>query len=132
MTLLSQVAASLAGASLKALGSAAALTAATIAYLDAKFGISTDISSLRDDKLFVRILQQRYAELGEYCTLYKMLERAVDVKGWGDRDALWFENKTWSYRQLKECMLRALLRQRYNMRMLMHPCSSGSIRRAHP
>lgn len=105
MTLLSQVAASVAGASPKALGSAAALTAATIAYLDAKFGISTDISSLRDVKLFGRILQQRYAQLGDSCTLYKMLERVVDVNGWGDRDALWFENKTWSYRQLKACTL---------------------------
>jgi hypothetical protein len=84
-----------------ALGSAA-LTLAATAYLDAKFGIRSDVDSLREDRAFGKLLQQRIAQLGDSCTMYKMLERVVEIDGKGAADALWFENETWSYTQLKD------------------------------
>ncbi|KAL1969890.1 hypothetical protein VTN77DRAFT_7399 [Rasamsonia byssochlamydoides] len=113
MDILSRAASSAAGAgSSIALGSALAL--ATAAYLNAKFCISNDLRTLKDDRVFGQLLQRRLAELGDTCTLYKMLERVVEVEGKGSTDALWFENRTWTYTQLKELVdrLAALLHAR--------------------
>lgn len=99
MEILSRAAAG-AGAPI-ALGSAA-LALATTAYLDAKFGFRSDVGSLRDDRAFGKLLQRRIAQLGDTCTVYKMLERVIEVDGKGAADAVWFENETWSYNQLKD------------------------------
>lgn len=87
-----------------AMASALAVTAG--AYLDAKFGVSTDISSIKNDRSWMKRLEQRIANLGDSTTIYRMLERAVDVDGHGSSEALWFEHKTWTYCQLKnrECI----------------------------
>lgn len=83
-----------------ALGSALSLAAA--AYLNARFCISSDVRSLRDDRFFAQKLRQRLAELGDTCTLYRMLERVIEVDGKADVEALWFENRTWTYAKLKD------------------------------
>lgn len=81
----------------------AALALATAAYANAKFGIKTDIDSLRDDAAFGRRLAQRIGELGDAATLYGMLRRVVEVDKKGSAEAIWFENKVWTYDQLKDC-----------------------------
>jgi acyl-CoA synthetase (AMP-forming)/AMP-acid ligase II len=81
---------------------ASALTVAAGAYLNAKLAISTDLTTIRNDRDWTKRLGQRIAELGDTATLYKMLERVVEVQGSGASDALWFENKTWTYSQLKD------------------------------
>lgn len=82
---------------------ASALSVAAGAYLNAKLSISTDLSQLAGDRAFAARLGERIAQLGDSTTIYKMLERVVEVEGQGAGDALWFEHKTWSYSQLKEC-----------------------------
>ncbi|KAF9893816.1 hypothetical protein FE257_009986 [Aspergillus nanangensis] len=93
---------------------ASALTAATGAYLNSKFALSTDISAILNDRATANRLAQRVAQLGDTATVYKMLERVVEVECRGSQDALWFEQKTWTYSQLKDLVDRfaALLRSR--------------------
>lgn len=81
---------------------ASALSVAAGAYLNAKWSISTDLSAIRQDRSFSKRLGRRLAELGDTATVYKLLERVVDVDGQGSSDALWFENKTWTYNELKD------------------------------
>lgn len=83
-----------------AMASAFAVTAG--AYLNAKLGISTDVSAILNDRSWAQRLEQRVAQLGESTTIYKMLERVVVVDGCGSNEALWFEHKTWTYYQLKD------------------------------
>lgn len=90
-------------ASVPAVAMASALSVAAGAYLNAKFSISTDLSAHFNDKDFGKRLGERIGQLGESATIYKMLERVVEVEGQGGADALWFEHKTWSYTQLKDC-----------------------------
>lgn len=82
---------------------ASALTMAAGAYLNAKLSIGTDLSALSNDRAFGKRLTERIGQLGDSTTIYKLLERVVDVEGQGAADALWFEQKTWSYSQLKDC-----------------------------
>jgi hypothetical protein len=86
-----------------AVAMASAITVAAGAYLNAKLSISTDLSTIFNDRAFGKRLGERIGQLGESATIYKMLERVVDVEGHGATDAVWFEQKTWSYAQLKEC-----------------------------
>ena len=81
---------------------ASALSVGAAAYLNAKLSISTDISTIYNDRAFTKRLGERIAELGDTTTIYKMLERVIEVDGHGSREALWFENKTWTYSQLKD------------------------------
>jgi hypothetical protein len=83
------------------LAMASALTVAAGAYLNAKLAISTDMAQISNDRAFVRRVGERIAKLDGSATIYKMLERVVEVEGQGATDALWFEQKTWSYSQLK-------------------------------
>ena len=89
-----------------AVAMASALSVATGAYLNAKLAISTDLRTIRNDKDFGKRLGDRIAKLDGATTIYKMLERAVEVEGLAHTDALWFEHKTWSYSQLKDCEFR--------------------------
>lgn len=82
---------------------ASALTAAAGAYLNAKLSIGTDLAAIRNDRAFGKRLAERIGQLGDSTTIYRLLERVVDVEGQGAADALWFEHKTWSYSQLKDC-----------------------------
>lgn len=82
---------------------ASALTAAAGAYLNAKLSISTDLSALSKDRAWGKRLGERIAQLGDSTTIYRMLERVVEAVGQAAADALWFEHKTWSYSQLKDC-----------------------------
>lgn len=82
---------------------ASAMAAAAGAYLNAKLSIGTDLSTIKDDRAFGKRLAERINQLGDSTTIYGMLERVVDVEGQGGADALWFEHKTWSYKQLKDC-----------------------------
>ncbi|KAB8216888.1 hypothetical protein BDV33DRAFT_147492 [Aspergillus novoparasiticus] len=81
---------------------ASALSVGVAAYLNAKLAISTDISTIYNDRAFTARLGQRIAQLGDTTTIYKMLERVIEVDGHGSREALWFENKTWTYSQLED------------------------------
>lgn len=83
---------------------ASGLSLAAGAYLNAKLSVSTDLSAIYQDMSWGKRLGERIQELGDTATVYKMLERVVDVHGAGSADALWFEKKTWSYSQLKDCM----------------------------
>lgn len=82
---------------------ASALSVAAGAYLNAKLAISTDLQTIHNDKAAAKRLNERIAVLDGSTTIYKILERAVEVEGRGDTDALWFEQKTWSYSQIKDC-----------------------------
>lgn len=82
---------------------ASALTMATGAYLNAKLSIGTDLSAIKDDRAFGKRLARRIDQLGDSTTIYKLLERVVDAEGQEAAEALWFEHKTWSYGQLKDC-----------------------------
>lgn len=86
-----------------ALAMASAFTVAAGAYLNAKLSIGTDVSTLLNDRAFGHRLAERIGQLGDSTTIYKMLERVVDIEGQGAADAVWFEQKTWSYSQLKDC-----------------------------
>lgn len=88
---------------------ASALSVAAGAYLNAKLAISTDLRTIYGDKAVAKRLNERIAELDGSITIYKILERAVEVEGRGATDALWFEQKTWSYSQLKDCKCCPLL-----------------------
>lgn len=83
---------------------ASALAVTTGAYLDAKLGVSTDISSIRNDRAWAKRLEQRIARMEDSTTIYRMLEHAV-MDGHGSTEALWFEQKTWTYYQLKDSEL---------------------------
>jgi hypothetical protein len=86
-----------------AVAMASALSVAAGAYLNAKLAIATDLRTIHSDKAAARRLSERIANLNGSTTIYKMLERAVEVEGRAATDALWFEQKTWSYCQLKDC-----------------------------
>jgi hypothetical protein len=85
------------------LAMASALSVAAGAYLNAKLAISTDLRTIANEKSFAKRLTERIATFDGSTTIYKMLERAVEVEGRGGLDALWFEQKTWSYSELKDC-----------------------------
>ncbi|KAJ5758698.1 hypothetical protein N7520_005854 [Penicillium odoratum] len=101
-------------ANVPAVAMASALSVAAGAYLNAKLSISTDLTTYFNDKAFAKRIGQRIGQLGDSPTIYKMLERVVEVEGQGATDAIWFENKTWSYTQLKDLVDRfaALLHER--------------------
>lgn len=90
-------------ASAPAVAMASALSVAAGAYLNAKLSISTDLSTISKDRAFGKRLGERISQLGDTTTIYNMLERVVEVERQGATDALWFEQKTWSYSQLKDC-----------------------------
>ena len=82
---------------------ASAFSVAAAAYLNAKLSVSTDISTYFNDKAFGKRIGERIGQLGDTTTIYKVLERVVEVEGQGAADAVWFEHKTWSYTQIKDC-----------------------------
>lgn len=89
-------------ASVPAVAMASALAVGAGAYLNAKLAISTDLRTLSNDRAFGKRLGERIGSLGDSTTIYKLLERVVEVDGYGADDALWFEHKTWSYNQIKD------------------------------
>lgn len=89
-------------ASVPAVAMASALAVGAGAYLNAKLAISTDLRTLSNDRAFGKRLGKRIGSLGDSTTIYKLLERVVEVEGHGAGDALWFEHKTWSYSQIKD------------------------------
>ncbi|KAL2857489.1 hypothetical protein BJX68DRAFT_177665 [Aspergillus pseudodeflectus] len=88
--------------SLPAVAAASALSIAAGAYLNAKLSISTDLTTIFNDRAFANRLGQRIAQLGDTTTVYGMLHRVVEVEGRGSTEALWFEGKTWTYAELKD------------------------------
>jgi hypothetical protein len=74
------------------------------AYINAKLGISNDLRALHNERSSSKRLQERIKELSPFTTHYGMLQHAVDVRGLRSVEALWFEQKTWTYAQLKYCM----------------------------
>lgn len=85
-----------------AVAMASALAVGAGAYLNAKLAISTDLTAISNDRAFGKRLGERISSLGESATIYKLLQRVVDVEGHGAADALWFEHQTWSYNQIKD------------------------------
>lgn len=92
----------------------AALALAAAAYTNAKFGIKADLDSLRDEAAFGKRLAQRIVELGDTCTLYGMLQRVIEIDNQGSSEALWFEDRTWTYAQLKDCKYKCTMNQLAN------------------
>ncbi|KAJ5780295.1 hypothetical protein N7457_005455 [Penicillium paradoxum] len=90
------------GVGASAVAMASALSVAAGAYLNAKLAISTDVQTIVNNTDVAKRLNARIAKLDGSTTIYKMLEMAVEVEGRGGTDALWFEQKTWSYGQLKD------------------------------
>jgi hypothetical protein len=78
------------------------------AYLNAKLAIGTDLRQLRDDREWQNRLMDRIRTYGDRCTLYHMLERADP-----DAEALWFEGRSWTYRELKKGRPPSLMRNGY-------------------
>ncbi|KIV91227.1 hypothetical protein PV10_05788 [Exophiala mesophila] len=66
------------------------------AYLDAKLGIGADMKQLRHERSWRRRLDQRIKDLGGDCSLYRIFNCADQ-----GAEALWFENQSWTYKQLK-------------------------------
>lgn len=96
-----------------AVAMASALSVAAGAYLNAKLAIATDLRTIYSDKAAAKRLNERIAELDDSTTIYKILERAVEVEGRAATDALWFEQKTWSYSQLKACQYRPFVGRKH-------------------
>lgn len=80
---------SLAGAALVAGGS----------YINARYGIGTDIREISHEKNGVKRLLENCSRLGENCTIYNAFSRSNPTS-----DALWFEGQSWTYGQLKHGM----------------------------
>ena len=82
-----------------ALAAAGLLAATTLggAYINARFGIGTDLRNLLDDRAMQKRVVERLSSLGGSPTLY-----SIFAQGDPAADALWFEGRTWSYRELKE------------------------------
>jgi len=76
------------------IASAAAVAAG--AYLNAKLSIGVDFKQLKNDRQWGQRLGAIIQGLGDTCTLYRMFERVES-----ENEALWFEGKTWTYRELK-------------------------------
>ncbi|KAL4807054.1 hypothetical protein BDV18DRAFT_168193 [Aspergillus unguis] len=100
--------------SMPTVAAASALSVAAGAYINAKYSISTDISSILDGRAWGKRLEQRMAQLGDTPTIYGMLRRVVEVEGHGSTEAIWFEGKSWTYSELKDLAdrLAALLQQK--------------------
>jgi hypothetical protein len=80
----------------QAIGLISAATVASAAYLNARLGIGADIRQLRDESSWKKRLAQRQQDLGPICTLFGMFEKVNP-----ELEALWFEGRTWTYRELK-------------------------------
>ncbi|KAK2624606.1 hypothetical protein QTJ16_005799 [Diplocarpon rosae] len=79
--------------------SAAALAAG--AYLNAKLSVGIDLKNLRHDRQWGQRLGAKIASLGDTCTIYGIFD-AVDP----NIEALWFEEKTWTYGEMKRDVVR--------------------------
>lgn len=90
---------------------------ATGAYLNAKLSISKDLQEISKDREFGARRAKRIQELGDTCTIYRMLELANP-----EDELLWFEGNTWSYRELKQGQITShpslYISQRYSLFVL--------------
>ena len=77
-----------------ALAAAAVLAAGS--YVNARYGIGTDVKEIRHEKDYARRVLEKQTSLGDTCTIYNVFSRADPTS-----DALWFEGRTWSYGELK-------------------------------
>lgn len=68
-------------------------------YINARYGIGTDIREIKHEKNGVKRLFGNFSQLGEGCTIYNVFSRADPTS-----NALWFEGQTWTYGQLKHGM----------------------------
>lgn len=64
-------------------------------YANDKYAISHDIKTLLDNRNFAKRVNERIAELGDNFSIYATTKLADQ-----DAEALWFEGRTWTYRQL--------------------------------
>jgi len=71
----------------------AALTAAW--YANDKYAISHDVKTILDNRNFAKRINERVRQLGDNFTIYAIVQLADQ-----DAEALWFEGRTWTYRQL--------------------------------
>ena len=71
----------------------AAVTAAW--YANDKYAITHDIKTLLDNRNFSKRIDERIRQLGDNFTIYAIVQLADQ-----DAEALWFEGRTWTYRQL--------------------------------
>ena len=79
------------------------------AYLNAKLAIGMDLRVLKEEREFGERLGQRIQELGDTCTLYHMFDIVSPEK-----EALWFEGRTWTYGELKTGAYRYMIRRGFD------------------
>lgn len=77
-----------------AIGASVVALAAGATYVNGRYGISHDIKQLLRDRRFGASLQARCRDLGNVASLYGHFSLAD-----ANADALWFENRTWTYAQ---------------------------------
>ena len=83
-------------AALPLISAAAVAGAAGAAYLNAKLSLGADIEKLSYDREWKARLDERIRGFGERCTLYQVFD-GVEL----EREALWFEGRSWTYGELK-------------------------------
>lgn len=75
------------------------MTAATLGamYLDAKYRIVKDINAWNYRRQFRKLLQERIRKVGDYVTLYHVLEMNDP-----NAEAFWFEGRSWTYGDVRK------------------------------
>jgi hypothetical protein len=66
------------------------------AHLDARYGLSYDLRKLSLIRTSQKRIGERIRELGDECTLYRLLELADQ-----GAEALWFDGRTLTYGEMK-------------------------------
>ncbi|OAX78727.1 hypothetical protein ACJ72_06965, partial [Emergomyces africanus] len=78
--------------------------AASVAYLDARWGVSTDLSVM--SALFRSSISRLLAERRDQCNLFYTLERNALDKRTANHPALIYDKQTWTFRELYTTSLR--------------------------
>lgn len=66
-----------------------------LAYVNAKLALGHDLRQYRANRSFGKRLGKQLEKLGDEVTIYRILELADS-----SANALWFENRTWTYAEL--------------------------------
>jgi len=82
---------------------AAAATSAAFMYLNAKFSISKDISQISAGFTTQKYIEQLYQSRGEDdWSFYHVIHSTYGTNHHSDLEALVFEDRSWTYRQIRE------------------------------
>ena len=85
------------------IGAATAVTSAALMYLNAKFSIGSDIAQLYSGLKMQRHVKNLYRIHGEDdWSLYHVLHSTYEINNDTEQEALVFEGRSWTYRELRE------------------------------